>query len=219
MASGRLYSLDEVIADMSDLMTIPGPAEDDEDWSDDDFEGYIDDEDEHTNKTGEESPDGRSASVERDISMSGGPQQPDIGAECEIEEVGICTQIPEYAYSAGCTRPCENATPLHFFSMLLTDNILDNIVEQTNLYANQFISTHSLAPRSRVHGWSREPFTRQELQKFIALIIVMGLVNLPALEAHWVTTWPYSSQTCFKVCPCCKEMCRLITKYNNYISL
>ena len=62
----------------------------------------------------------------------------------------------------------------------------------------QYITSHDLSPRSRVHGWSREPFTREELLKFISLIIVMGLVNLPTLEDHWMTTWPYSSQTCTK---------------------
>ena len=88
--------------------------------------------------------------------------------------------------------------PLWSSKMLLTDDILDKIVEQTNLYARQYITSHDLSPRSRVHGWSREPFTRDELLKFISLIIVMGLVNLPTLEDHWMTTWPYSSQTCTK---------------------
>ena len=83
--------------------------------------------------------------------------------------------------------------------MLLTDDVLDNIVTQTNLYASQYTLTHNLLPRSRVHGWSREPFTQEELQKFIALIIVMGLVNLLTLEDHCVTTWPYSSEACSKV--------------------
>ena len=83
--------------------------------------------------------------------------------------------------------------------MLLTDDILDSIVTQTNLYADQYMSTHNLPPRSRVHGWSRETFTREELKKFIAHVIIMGLVNLPTLEDHLVTTWPYSSQTCSKV--------------------
>ncbi|CAI8029910.1 PiggyBac transposable element-derived protein 4, partial [Geodia barretti] len=27
----------------------------------------------------------------------------------------------------------------------------------------------------------------------------MGLVNLPTIEDHWVTTWPYSSEACSKV--------------------
>ena len=123
-----------------------------------------------------------------------------IGGECEVGEAAAESDIPEYSLSVGCNYSCNDATPLELFKMLLTDDILDKIVEQTNLYARQYITSHDLSPRSRVHGWSREPFTREELLKFISLIIVMGLVNLPTLEDHWMTTWPYSSQTCTKVC-------------------
>ena len=65
-----------------------------------------------------------------------------------------------------CNPPRPDATPLE---MLLTDSILDKIVEQTNLYASQYISNHDLPPRSRVHSWTKEPFTRDE---FLSLIIV-----------------------------------------------
>ena len=183
MASGstaRLYSLDEVIADMDGMMAIPGPGLEDEDWSDDEFEGYVDDE--------QQQGEGENVVTTEEL---------EIGGECEVSDEH--SEIPEYSHSAGCNHPCQNATPLDFFKMLLTDDILDMIVTQTNLYASEFISTHSLTPQSRVHGSSREPFTPDEMRKFLALIIVMGLVNLPTLEDHWVTTWPYSSQACSKV--------------------
>ena len=83
--------------------------------------------------------------------------------------------------------------------MLVTDDILDHVVVQTRLYASQFISAHTIAPRSRVQQWSGQEFDRDELKKFIALITIMGLVNLPKVEDHWVTSWPYSAQTCSKV--------------------
>ena len=105
-----------------------------------------------------------------------------IGGECEVGEAAAESDIPEYSLSVGCNYSCNDATPLELFKMLLTDDILDKIVEQTNLYARQYITSHDLSPRSRVHGWSREPFTREELLKFISLIIVMGLVNLPTLD-------------------------------------
>ena len=39
-SAGRLFSLDEVVAEL-DSMAIPGPVIDDEVWSDDDFDGYV----------------------------------------------------------------------------------------------------------------------------------------------------------------------------------
>ena len=179
-STGRLYSLDEVVADIDGMMDIPGPAADDDEWSDDEFSGYVD-----TNQQRGETESGVN------INELG------IGGECEVGEAAAESDIPEYSLSVGCNYSCNDATPLELFKMLLTDDILDKIVEQTNLYARPYITS---SPRSRVHGWSREPFTREELLKFISLIIVMGLVNLPTLEDHWMTTWSYSSQTCTKVC-------------------
>ena len=176
-------ALDEVVADMNGMMAIPGPDLEYDDWSGDEFEGYVDEPDDE-----QQQGEGENVVTSEEL---------EIGWECEVS--GDHGDIPEYSHSAGCNHDCQNATPLDFFKMLLTDDILDIIVTQTNLYASQFISTHNLSPRSRVHGWSREPFTPDELRKFVALIIVMGLVNLPTLEDHWVTTWPYSSQAYSKV--------------------
>ena len=166
------------------MAEIPGPAVDEEEWSDDEFEGYVD------NTDGEPQ-----CKETKDVESTA---ELDVGKECEVRG------IPEYSQLPGINHQCSDAvTPLEIYNMLLTDDILDQIVKQTILYADQYTTSHPVLPHSRVHGWSREPFTREELQKFISLIIVMGLVNLPTLEDHWVTTWPYSSQTCSKVCKQC----------------
>ena len=137
-------------------------------------------------------------------------------AQCEIQDAGerehevvlgegvrdVSEQesgIPNYMYMPGCTQPARDGTPLHFFQLFITDEILDDVVAQTQLYANQFIVAHTIGPRSRVQQWLQQEFSRDELKRFIALIIVMGLVNLPQIEDHWITSWPYSSQTCSKV--------------------
>ena len=111
------------------------------------------------------------------------------------QESGIST----YMYTPGCTQPARDGTPLNFFQLLITDEFLDDVVAQTHLYANQFIAAHTIGPRSCVQQWSRQEFSRDELKRFIALMIVMGLVNLPQIEDHWITSWPYSSQACSKV--------------------
>ena len=174
-SSGRLYSLDDDVAEMMEDV-------DHEELSDDDFEGYIDDDNEQS---------------QRETEMNAAHF--DIGEECEVGEPHPTSEIPEYTFLPGCNPPRPDATPLELFKMILTDSILDKIVEQTNLYASQYISSHDLPPRSRVHSWTKEPFTRDELHKFLSLIIVMGLVNLPTVEDHWSTTWPYSSLACSKV--------------------
>ena len=91
-----------------------------------------------------------------------------------------------------------DGSPLTFYQLLVTERMLDDIVKQTNIYANQYIAAHTLHPRSRVQQWSRQVFDRDELKRFLALVITMGLVNLPQIEDHWVRSWPYNSDTCSK---------------------
>lgn len=101
-----------------------------------------------------------------------------------------------------CTRQVALNQPEmehHFFQLYINDEILENIVAQTQLYANLFIAAHTIGPRSHIQQWSWQEFSRDELKRFIALTIVMGLINFPQMEDHWVTSWPYSSQTCSKV--------------------
>ena len=48
----------------------------------------------------------------------------------------------------GCSFQVESDRPLDYFSLLITDNMLQHIVDQTNLHAEQFISSHDLALHS-----------------------------------------------------------------------
>ena len=65
-STGRLYSVDEVIANMGEMM---GPALDHEEWSDDEFEGYVDDSTEQQQR-------------ERETDVNA--EDLDIGGECEV---------------------------------------------------------------------------------------------------------------------------------------
>ena len=57
--------------------------------------------------------------------------------------------------------------------------MLEHIVAQTNLSAQQFIESNDLAPHSRVRRWSKGVHDLSELKHFLSLIIVMGLVRYP----------------------------------------
>ena len=179
-------------------MDIPGPMDDMDDLSGDEFDGYVNSEDSEG--------DGEGCEGDRGAGLSEAACGTDAGGD-DVEERDITDDhggsggdIPEYTRTPGCTEATGNDSPLHFFQMLVTDTMLDTTVQETNRYAAQYISTHTLPPRSRVQQWSRQEFDRDELKKFLALVVVMGLVNLPTIEDHWVTTWPYSSLTCSRVC-------------------
>ena len=93
------------------------------------------------------------------------------------------------------TSDMTTETPINFWELLVTKEMLEGIVEQTNLYAQQYISGHTLKPRSRIQQWVRSSFTVADLLRFLAITIIMGIISYPRLEDYWTTSWPFSSTT------------------------
>ena len=107
--------------------------------------------------------------------------------------------IPDFQQPTGPSVDMTDKSPLDFFKLLVNVSMLDHIVEQTNIYAQQYIDKTTLPPHSRVHGWNKEVHDRDELKIFLAMIITMGLVNYPHVEDYWATSWPYATPTFSKV--------------------
>ena len=154
------------------MLDIPFPEDDD--MSDDEFDGYID-------------PDETSAEGLDDGNGEDSEQSDDV------------PPIPDFQQPTGPSVDMTDKSPLDFFKLLVNDAMLDHIVEQTNLYAQQYIDATTLPPHSRVHGWNKEVNDRDELKKFLAMIITMGLINYPHVEDYWATSWPYATPTFSKV--------------------
>ena len=161
--------------------------------SDDDFDGYLDmDVINEDRSVEEESQSDETESVRCMDECVGAYVEIGVdGSDSESTE-GVNT-IPEYTLQAGCSVSLEQERPLDFFSLLTTDDMLQHIVTQTNLSARQFIESHELAPHSRVRHWSKGVHDINELRRFLAIIIIMGLVRYPQIEHHWATQWPYSN--------------------------
>ena len=101
--------------------------------------------------------------------------------------------IPQYLYQRGCTTDMTNRRPVDFFHLFVTDGMLEEVVKQTNLYAQQYLDTHDLLPTSRKQQWKSAQHDIVELKKYLALVIGIGIVSLPRVEDAWVTTWPFTS--------------------------
>ena len=74
-----------------------------------------------------------------------------------------------------------------FFKLYITEEMIDHLVVQTNLYARQFLDKEkdNLKPHSRVHEW--KPTDRAEMLTFLAILILMGIVHKPRLPMSWST--------------------------------
>ena len=80
-----------------------------------------------------------------------------------------------------------NPTAEDFFKLYITEDIIDHIVTQTNLYAHQYIDReqHNLRPHSLVKQW--KPTDRQEMITFLAMLILMGIMHKSRISMYWST--------------------------------
>lgn len=152
--------------------------------SDDDFEGYVDEEewDRNLNEDGNEQ-------------SSQEPAADDTTTTTTTSTSSSSSLLPEYQERSGCTVDMTNKTPVEFFHLFVTDSMLQNIVDQVNIYAQQFIDATNLPPRSRANLWSKSSHNIDELKQFLALIIVMGIIHYPCVEDYWARSWPFANNT------------------------
>lgn len=83
--------------------------------------------------------------------------------------------------------PAADSTPVVYFQLFLTSQILGKIVLKTRRYAEQFFrgAGENLSPHSRARRWERLDFGLNMLKKFIGLALLMGLVRIKDLKSYW----------------------------------
>ena len=91
--------------------------------------------------------------------------------------------VQPYVLTPGRSVPLPGNLPIDYFSLFVDESMLQHIIAQTILNSEQFMLSHSLAPHSRIRRWVKEEHTVYELQRFLALIIVMGIVRYPQIES------------------------------------
>ena len=91
----------------------------------------------------------------------------------------------EFSGTPGIQVTVNGTTPLDYFKLFFTDNILDLLVTETNRYAAQCTEAapKPLPKYSYLALWV--PVTRTDMTVFIALLINMGIVNKPEVRSYW----------------------------------
>ena len=86
---------------------------------------------------------------------------------------------------------------LDFFQLFVTNDMLEAITEKAKMFAQQYIDSHESARRSRVQQWVRSAHVHDVagLKKFLAIVIIMGLISYPSVEDYWVISWPFATPT------------------------
>ncbi|KAJ8949041.1 hypothetical protein NQ314_008292 [Rhamnusium bicolor] len=72
--------------------------------------------------------------------------------------------------------------PIDIFKYFITDEVLDLIVTETNIYAHQELhKRHKI--KSRIKSWTDT--NRDEIRTFLGVTTAMGLAPLPSLNNYW----------------------------------
>ncbi len=176
--------------------------------SEDDFEGYIDEEeyaDRYENSDAETESSGNSDNeeeMEEDISEIASADEMEVNNETLDDSIdsssttsSSTTVGPSFTATPGPIRDMSYKNPIDFFRLMIPDSILEEIVRQTNLYAEQFFENNNVRPRSRAQMWDSLQHNLPELKKFLSLILIMESIHYPTIEDYWSTSWPFASST------------------------
>ncbi|XP_044765983.1 piggyBac transposable element-derived protein 4-like isoform X1 [Coccinella septempunctata] len=83
--------------------------------------------------------------------------------------------------------------PIDYYFGFVDFKIIDEIVNQTNLYATQFLlNDDRISNQSSVKKW--EPTTRAEIIHFIGLLGYTGIVRMNTLRDYWSQKWILRSE-------------------------
>lgn len=74
----------------------------------------------------------------------------------------------------------ENADVCTIFRLLVDDNVLDLMIKQTNIYAEQLITNN---PGGRMSRW--KPVNKEDMEKFLGIYLLTGIIKFPKLECYW----------------------------------
>lgn len=78
-----------------------------------------------------------------------------------------------------------NGKPYDYFKLLVDDDFLNNIIEETNKYTMDLFFAKGGSVRSRIFQW--KTLTYEELLKFLGLIYHMGTIKLSIQNDYWKT--------------------------------
>lgn len=79
--------------------------------------------------------------------------------------------------------PFGYSSPFDYFNLLVNDRIIDLMVEQTNLYANQEINRLQVTRSSRLKAWKETDHF--EMRRFLGLLLHMGPNQSPKISSLW----------------------------------
>lgn len=114
----------------------------------------------------------------------------------ELWNEGDRTPLPlSFEQEPGLQKEVSDSdSPIEYFELFLDDFDYQNISDETNKYADQFLANKQLKEKSRFKKW--RDTTALEMKKFFAIVIAMGIITQMDISEYWtvnpVTSTPFS---------------------------
>ena len=97
----------------------------------------------------------------------------------------ILTIAHSFTSHPGLSSEAQNCeTPLDYFHLFLTEEIKELILTETryaeqNMPPEQYLRSH---PDARENEWRRKPMKLEEVDTFLATVIITGIMGFPKLR-------------------------------------
>lgn len=86
----------------------------------------------------------------------------------------------------------EDLQPAQVFGLFFDEEVIELIVCETNRNARRYVDSERINPRGRANRW--KDTDADEIRKFFALVMYMGLVKYPEIADYWRSSGLYRSQ-------------------------
>lgn len=113
----------------------------------------------------------------------------------ELWNEGDRTPLPlSFEQEPGLQKEVSDSdSPIEYFELFLDDFDYQNISDETNKYADQFLANKQLKEKSRFKKW--RDTTALEMKKFFAIVIAMAIITQMDISEYWtvnpVTSTPF----------------------------
>ncbi|XP_044744320.1 piggyBac transposable element-derived protein 4-like [Coccinella septempunctata] len=77
----------------------------------------------------------------------------------------------------------DKSTPADIFFRFIDDNVLRIMVVETNRYAHQLLQSRVTTRKHQLARW--KDVDKNEMKRFLGVVLFMGIVNLPKIECYW----------------------------------
>lgn len=109
-----------------------------------------------------------------------------------------CKQFPFNA-QPGLQVDFDLNDPVAAFKQFVDDELLDIVVTETNRYAHQLLSNRAPKKRAPMAKW--KDCTKEEIKKFLGILMIMGICALPKRQMYWSKNPMYGNVVIRKTMP------------------